>query len=212
MERRLRREEVMTIEVLHERGVSNRAIARQLGVHEHAVRYRLQRLASGARGRPGGQGVARRSRGRRRSRTGCATARRSAGVNLAGALRVAAWPSTATRGATRRCSASCGRSTRSRGCGCGGGWRRRRARRRRPTGRSFRGARGRARRVDAARLPPRALALARRGGGVVGARRTSSAWLAVHNGGARAASAACRRWCASTTRRRRSRRARGPGA
>ena len=43
MGRRLRREEVMTIEVLHERGLSNRAIARQLGVHEHAVRYRLAR-------------------------------------------------------------------------------------------------------------------------------------------------------------------------
>ena len=38
----------MTIEVLHERGMSNRAIARQLGIHENAVRYRLQRLASGA--------------------------------------------------------------------------------------------------------------------------------------------------------------------
>ncbi len=48
MERRLRREEVMTIEVLHERGMSNRAIGRQLGVHENAVRYRLRRLASGA--------------------------------------------------------------------------------------------------------------------------------------------------------------------
>ena len=48
MERRLRREEVMTIEVLHERGMSNRAIARQLGVHENAVRYRLRRLTSGA--------------------------------------------------------------------------------------------------------------------------------------------------------------------
>jgi transposase len=46
----------MTIEVLHERGLSNRAIARQLGVHEHAVRYRLRRQASGAvdgrRGKP----------------------------------------------------------------------------------------------------------------------------------------------------------------
>lgn len=41
----------MTIEVLHERGVSQRAIARQLGVHENAVRYRLGRLASGARDR-----------------------------------------------------------------------------------------------------------------------------------------------------------------
>lgn len=48
MGRRLRREEVMTIEVLHERGLSNRAIARQLGVHEHAVRYRLARQAGGA--------------------------------------------------------------------------------------------------------------------------------------------------------------------
>jgi len=54
MERRLRWEDVMTIEVLHERGISNRAIARQLGVHEHAVRYRLARQASGARdGRAG---------------------------------------------------------------------------------------------------------------------------------------------------------------
>ena len=42
----------MTIEVLHERGVSNRAIARQLGVHEHTVRYRLMRQASG---RPDGR-------------------------------------------------------------------------------------------------------------------------------------------------------------
>ena len=48
MSRRLRREEVMTIGVLHDRGVSKRAIARQLGVDEKAVRYRLQRLASGA--------------------------------------------------------------------------------------------------------------------------------------------------------------------
>lgn len=48
MERRLRGEEVVTIGVLHERGMSNRAVARQLGVHEHAVRYRLRRLTSGA--------------------------------------------------------------------------------------------------------------------------------------------------------------------
>ena len=48
MGRRLRREEVMTIEVLHERGLSNRAIARQLGVHEYAVRYRLARQAAPA--------------------------------------------------------------------------------------------------------------------------------------------------------------------
>lgn len=41
----------MTIGVLHQRGLSNRAIARQLGVHEHAVRYRLARMASGSRDR-----------------------------------------------------------------------------------------------------------------------------------------------------------------
>jgi hypothetical protein len=51
MERRLRREEVMTIEVLRERGVSGRAIARQPGIHETAVRYRLKRLATQARDR-----------------------------------------------------------------------------------------------------------------------------------------------------------------
>jgi transposase len=45
----------MTIEVLHERGLSNRAIARQLGVHEHAVRYRLRRQASGAADGRGGK-------------------------------------------------------------------------------------------------------------------------------------------------------------
>lgn len=38
----------MTIGVLHERGSSNRAIARQLGVDEKAVRYRLRRLREGA--------------------------------------------------------------------------------------------------------------------------------------------------------------------
>jgi IS30 family transposase len=48
MGRRLREEEVMTIEVLHERGCSNREIARTLGVRENAVRYRRARLASGA--------------------------------------------------------------------------------------------------------------------------------------------------------------------
>jgi transposase len=48
MGRRLRREEVVTIGVLRERGVSGRAIARQLGVDEKAVRYRLSRAASGA--------------------------------------------------------------------------------------------------------------------------------------------------------------------
>ena len=39
----------MTIQVLHERGCSNREIARQLGIDEKAVRYRLGRLASEAR-------------------------------------------------------------------------------------------------------------------------------------------------------------------
>jgi transposase len=48
MGRRLREEEVMTIQVLHERGCSNRAIARKLGIRESAVRYRLARLESGA--------------------------------------------------------------------------------------------------------------------------------------------------------------------
>jgi transposase len=48
MERRLRREEVVTIQVLRERGMSQRAIARQLGIDEKAVRYRLRRLASEA--------------------------------------------------------------------------------------------------------------------------------------------------------------------
>jgi len=46
MGRRLREEEVMTIQVLHERGCSNREIARKLGIDEKAVRYRLARLAS----------------------------------------------------------------------------------------------------------------------------------------------------------------------
>jgi len=49
MERRLRGEEVVTIGVLYERGMSKRAIARQLGVDEKAVRYRLARLAAKAR-------------------------------------------------------------------------------------------------------------------------------------------------------------------
>ena len=53
MERRLREEEVVTIEVLHERGMSNRGIARQLGVTEHAVRYRLRRRSEGRPERSG---------------------------------------------------------------------------------------------------------------------------------------------------------------
>jgi transposase len=52
MERRLRREEVMTIEVLHGRGCAKRAIARTLGVDEKAVRYRLERQQAG---RPDGR-------------------------------------------------------------------------------------------------------------------------------------------------------------
>jgi hypothetical protein len=48
MGRRLREEEVMTIQVLHERGCPNREIARKLGIDEKAVRYRLGRLARGA--------------------------------------------------------------------------------------------------------------------------------------------------------------------
>jgi len=51
MERRLREEEVVTIGVLYERGMSKRAIARQLGVDEKAVRYRLGRIATRARDR-----------------------------------------------------------------------------------------------------------------------------------------------------------------
>lgn len=47
MGRRLRKEEVMTISVLHERGCSNRSIARQLGIDEKAVRYRLAKRAGG---------------------------------------------------------------------------------------------------------------------------------------------------------------------
>lgn len=38
----------MTIEVLHEKGCSNREIARKLGIDEKAVRYRLKRLAESA--------------------------------------------------------------------------------------------------------------------------------------------------------------------
>jgi IS30 family transposase len=38
----------MTIKSLAGRGHSNRAVARLLGVHEHAVRYHLRRQATGA--------------------------------------------------------------------------------------------------------------------------------------------------------------------
>ena len=49
MGRRLKREEVMTIGVLADRGMSRRGIARQLGLAESSVRYRLRRRAEGAR-------------------------------------------------------------------------------------------------------------------------------------------------------------------
>jgi transposase len=39
---RLRREEIVTIEVLAERGESRRSIARRLGVSEGTVRYHLR--------------------------------------------------------------------------------------------------------------------------------------------------------------------------
>ncbi len=45
MRRQLQAEEVMTIEVLARRGVAKRAIARQLGVSEGAVRYQLAKAA-----------------------------------------------------------------------------------------------------------------------------------------------------------------------
>lgn len=48
MARRLRKEEVVTIEVLAEKGLSKRAIARQLGVADRTVRYHLERKADGA--------------------------------------------------------------------------------------------------------------------------------------------------------------------
>jgi transposase len=48
MVERLRSEEVVTIQVLAEKQVPRRAIARQLGVSEGAVRYHLRRQAEGA--------------------------------------------------------------------------------------------------------------------------------------------------------------------
>lgn len=45
---RLRPEEIVTIEVLKEKGAAKRAIARTLGVTEGAVRYHLRRRAEGA--------------------------------------------------------------------------------------------------------------------------------------------------------------------
>jgi transposase len=49
MARRLRQEEVVTIEVLYERGCCKREIARQLGIDEKAVRYWVQRRAQSVR-------------------------------------------------------------------------------------------------------------------------------------------------------------------
>jgi transposase len=48
MPSRLRREEVVTIEVLAEKGTAGREIARTLGVTEGSVRYHLRRRAEGA--------------------------------------------------------------------------------------------------------------------------------------------------------------------
>jgi transposase len=59
MERRLTTEEAMTIEVLHARGVPKRAIARQLGVDERTVRYRLANPRR--EGRPDGRAKAHRA-------------------------------------------------------------------------------------------------------------------------------------------------------
>ena len=47
MVRQLREEEVMTIQVLQKLGCSDRAIARQLRIHEKTVRYHLKRIAEG---------------------------------------------------------------------------------------------------------------------------------------------------------------------
>ena len=48
MARRLRREEVVTIQVLAEKGEAKRQIARTLGVSEGTVRYHLRRAEAGA--------------------------------------------------------------------------------------------------------------------------------------------------------------------
>jgi len=50
MGRRLREEDVVKIEVLQERGLANRAIARKLRVSEHAIEYQLRHRS---RRRPG---------------------------------------------------------------------------------------------------------------------------------------------------------------
>ena len=46
---KLRKEDVVTLHVLKEKGSSNTKIARVLGVTEGAVRYHLRRQAGGAR-------------------------------------------------------------------------------------------------------------------------------------------------------------------
>ena len=48
---RLRREEIVTIEVLAEKGQNHCEIARTLGVTEGTVRYHLRRAAESASGR-----------------------------------------------------------------------------------------------------------------------------------------------------------------
>jgi transposase len=45
---KLRKEEIVTLQVLHEKGESGRAIARRLGVSEGTVRYHLGRAAAGS--------------------------------------------------------------------------------------------------------------------------------------------------------------------
>lgn len=48
MRPKLRREEIVTIQVLNDKGVPNTEVARQLGVTEGTVRYHVQRAAQGA--------------------------------------------------------------------------------------------------------------------------------------------------------------------
>ena len=45
---KLRREHIVTIQVLAEHGQNHCQIARQLGVNESTIRYRLRRAAQGA--------------------------------------------------------------------------------------------------------------------------------------------------------------------
>lgn len=129
---RLRREEVVTIQVLAEKQLPQRAIARQLGVTEGTVRYHLQRQRVGAcdgrhersfqaprRLRPGWKGG--RSQSARPTCTRCTSTSRK---------------STATPAATARCCATCGIATDGRRCGPTAVWRRRLGRSRRLIGAS----------------------------------------------------------------------------